>query len=324
VVFYWPAASAYWLHTGLASASLPLLFRRVGVLLLASEVAMAQRRAEFKQGMHDLGWVEGKNVEYLFVYANGDADRLDALISELIGQKVDVILAGGTLPTRAAQRATKTIPIVMATVSNPVDAGFVASLAQPGGKITGIASQQDEVLGKLIGILYEVTPGAQRIAILLNERSPSYTAFWTAAQSACDALNLVALRVAASMPAQLSAAVGEIVRQRAQAVVVVPDTVYFSERAKLQILMQTTRLPVAYAAREHAFAGGLVSYAANSTANFGFAAKYVDRILKGTKPADLPVEQPTKFELVINLKTAKALGIIVPASVLVRADELIQ
>jgi putative ABC transport system substrate-binding protein len=298
--------------------------RRVGMLQIGSEAAGADRRAAFKQGMQDLGWLEGKNVEYRFVYADGDVDRLGALASELIGQKVDVIVAASSPAARAAQRATKAIPIVMTNVADAVGNGLVASLAKPGGNITGITGQQEEVLGKLIGILHEVTPGARRIAVLLNDSNPSHAMYWAGAQSACAALDLVALRVVASTPAQLGAAVGEIVRQRSQAIVVVSDGMYLAERAKLQALMQTTRLPVAYGLREHVVAGGLLSYAADLAANYRYAAKYVDKILKGAKPADLPVEQPTKFELVINLKTAKALGITIPQSVLLRADEVIQ
>jgi putative tryptophan/tyrosine transport system substrate-binding protein len=297
--------------------------RRVGMLVFASEPATAHFRAAFKQGMHDLGWLEGKNVEFRVVYANGDVGGLDALASELVGQKVEVIVVSPQA-ARAAQRATKTIPIVMAGAANAVGNGFVASLARPGGNITGISNQVEEVLGKLIGILHEVTPGARRIAILLNESQPSHPVLWAAAQSACAALDLVALRVVASAPAQFGAAVGEIVRQRSQAVVVVSDAVYFNERAKLQELMQTTRLPAAYGLREHVVAGGLLSYAADLAANFRYAAKYVDKLLKGAKPANLPVEQPTKCELVINLKTAKALGLTIPQSLLLRADEVIQ
>jgi putative ABC transport system substrate-binding protein len=294
------------------------------MLSFSSEATFAHLRAAFAQGMHDLGWLEGKNVEYRIVYANGDVDRLDALAGELIGQKAEVILVSSQQTARAAQRATKTIPVVMAGVSNAVGAGFVAGLAKPGGNITGFTSQQEELLGKLIGILHEVTPGARRIAILLNESNPSQAVFWASAQSACAALDLVALRVVASAPAQFGAAVEQIVRQPSRAVVVVPDTVYFNERAKLQVLMHATRLPAAYGLREHVFAGGLLSYAADLAASFRHAAKYVDKILRGAKPADLPVEQPTKYELVINLKTAKSLGLTIPQSVLVRADEVIQ
>jgi ABC-type uncharacterized transport system substrate-binding protein len=297
--------------------------RRVGLLQLASEAAGVHLRAAFKQGMLDLGWMEGKNVEYQFVYANGDVSRLDPLAGQLIGQRAEVIVVSSGQTAGAAQRATKTIPIVMAGVSNAVGAGFVASLAKPGGNITGFTSQQEEVLGKLIGILHEVTPGARRIAILLNESYPANEVWWAGAQSACAALDLVALRVVASAPAQLGAAVEQIVRQRSQAVVVVSDGMFFAERAKLQDLIQPTRLPVVYALRDHVVAGGLLSYGADLPASYRNAAKYVDKILKGAKPADLPVEHATKFEPVINLKTAKGLGITIPKDVLLRADEVI-
>jgi putative tryptophan/tyrosine transport system substrate-binding protein len=297
--------------------------RRVGILQFASEAAGAQMRTAFTQGMHDLGWLEGKDIEYRFVHADGAVNRLDALVSELIGQKVEVIVLSSQQAARAAQRATKTIPIVMAGVSDAVGAGFVVSLARPGGNITGFTSQQEEVVGKLIGILHEVVPSARRIALLLNESYPSHAVFWAGAQSACAALDLVALRAVASAPAQLGAAIEQIVRQQSQAVVVIPDGMFLAERAKLQELMQTARLPVAYALREHVIAGGLLSYGADLAANYRNAAKYVDKILKGAKPADLPVEQATKFDLVINLKTAKALGLTIPQSMLLRAEKVI-
>jgi len=269
------------------------------------------------------GLLEGKNIEYRFASADGDATRLDAAAADLIGQEVDVIVAAGSVATRAAQRATTTIPIVMASASNAVGNGFVASLAKPGGNITGTSSQTEDVLRKLIEILHEVTPNARRFAFLLNESNQSHDAFWAVAQSACAALDLVAIRVVASAPAQLGTAVEQIVRQRSQAVVVISDPLYFGERAKLQALTQTASLPVAYGLREHVVAGGLLSYATDLAATFRHTAKFVDKILKGAKPTDLPVEQPPTFELVINLKAAKALGITVPQSVLVSADEVI-
>ena len=298
--------------------------RRVGFLAFSTEATNAHLRTAFKQGMRDLGWLEGKNVEYRFVHPNGDVDRLDALASELIGQRVDVILVGSSQSAHATQQATKTIPIVLAGVGNAVGAGLVASLAKPGGNITGFTAQQDEALGKLIGILHEISPGARRIAILLNESNPLHVAYWVGAQSACAALDLVALRVVASTAAQLGPAVEQMVRQRAQAIVVISDGMYFTERAKLQELLQATRLPVAYGLRDHVLVGGLLSYGYDIDANYRNAAKYVDKILKGAKPADLPVEQATKFDLLINLKTAKALGLTIPQSFLLRADEVIQ
>jgi putative ABC transport system substrate-binding protein len=212
----------------------------------------------------------------------------------------------------------------MAAGPNAVGNGFVASLAHPGGNTTGITTQQEEVLGKLIEILHEVAPLARRIAILLNENNPSHPEYWVGGQSACAALKLDAQRVVASVPAQLGPAVEQIVRQQAQAVVVVADAMYLAQGAKLQELMQPTRLPVAYGWREHVAAGGLLSYSADLPGSFRYAAKWVDKILKGAKPADIPVEQPARFELVINLKTAKAIGLTIPQSLLLRADEVIE
>jgi putative ABC transport system substrate-binding protein len=298
--------------------------RRVGWLSLGSDATVADLGAAFKQGLRELGWLDGKNVEYRIVYADGDESRLDALARELVGQQVEVILVGNGQSARAAQRSTKTIPIVMAGLANAVGVGLVASLARPEGNITGFTSQQVEVLGKVIGFLHEIVPDARRIAILLNEGNPSHAAYWASAQEACAGLNLVALRVVASTNEQLGTAVEEIVRQRSQAIVVMGDAMYFTARAKLQGLMQSTRLPVAYELRDHVIAGGLLSYGYDSAANYRNAAKYVDKILKGAKPADLPVEQATKFDLVINLKTAEALGLKIPQSLLLRADEVIR
>ena len=297
---------------------------RVGLLSGASEATAGHLIMAFKHGMNDLGWTDGKNVEYRVAYADGNMNRLDALAGELIGQKAEVIVVSSQQAARAAQRATKTLPIVMAGVSNAVGEGFVASLANPGGNITGFTSQQEAVLGKLIGILHEVVPGARRIALLVNESYPSHAVFWAGAQSACAALDLVALRAVANGPAQLGPAVEQLVRQQAQAVVVIPDSMYFAERMKLQELMQAARLPAVHMLRDHVVAGGLLSYGADLPANYRSASKYVDKILKGSKPADLPVEHTTKFELVINLRTAKALAITIPQAILVRADEVIQ
>jgi putative tryptophan/tyrosine transport system substrate-binding protein len=307
-----------------AHAQPAMTLRRIGILTLPSESAVAPQFHAFVGAMRDLGWLEGKNIAYQFVYANGDMDRLDALASALVQQGVDVILAPSSPSARAAQRVTKTIPIVMGSVSNPVGNGFVASLAKPGGNITGISNQAEDGLNKPIAILHEIVPGARRFAILLNETSPSYAAFWAAAQRACTALNVVALKVVANTPPQLIPATAQIVRQQSQAVVVPVDSLYLNNRAQLQELMQSTRLPVAYGWREHVFDGGLLSYGPDIVASFQHAAQYVDKILKGAKPADLPVEQPTKFDLVINLKTAKALGLTVPQSLLLRADLVIQ
>ena len=209
-------------------------------------------------------------------------------------------------------------------IGNAVANDFVKSLAKPGGNITGISSQSDDVLAKLIEILHAAVPGAKRFAVLLNGSNPLYPLFWDVAQHACAELGLVPTRITASAPAELDHAVEEMVRQRSQAVVVAADGVYSAARARLQELLQATRLPAAYGLREHAAIGGLLSYAPDLAGNFRYAAKFVDKILNGTPPADLPVEQPTKFTMVINLAAAKRIGLVIPQSLLIRADELIQ
>jgi len=298
--------------------------RRVGYLGVTSMATGGQVVDAFKQGMHDLGWVEGSNVEYRMAFAEGDASRLDALARALVGQQVEVIAVGSAQAARAAQKATRTVPIVMTGVGNAVESGFVASLASPGGNVTGISAQSEEVLAKLIEILHGVVPSARRISFLLNESNPTYSVLWASAQAACAKLRLVALPVAANSAAEFSAAAQQILGNRSQAVVVVGDATFFAERVRLLNRMQTTRLPVAYMWRELVVAGGLLSYAFDLAASFRYSAKWVDKILKGVKPANLPVEQPTKFELVINLKTAKAMGLAVPKSLLLRADEVIE
>lgn len=298
--------------------------RRVGVLQVPSEAASAQRDEAFRQGMLELGWVAGKHIEYRYAYADGDVSRLDALARGLIDQKAEVILNSSGASTRALQRATKTTPIVMVNVSNPVGNGFVASLARPGGNITGLSNQQEDVLGKLIELLHELVPSARRLAIVVNENNPSQAVLWAAAQKACVALGLQPIRVPADAPDQLAAAVAHIVNLRAQAAVFIADPMFTSQRDHIHALMMPTRLPAGYGLRDHVLAGGLLSYGVNFDERWRYAAKYVDNILKGARPADLPVEQPTRFELVINLKAAKALGLTIPKTLLMRADEVVE
>jgi len=282
-------------------------------------------RAPFKRGMQELGWHEGKNIEYRVAAAAGDVGHLDALARELAVQGVDVIVAPTSSTTRAALRATTTIPIVMAGVGDPVAEGFVSSLSRPGGNVTGISNQSTELMAKLVQLLHEVVPLARRVAVMLNHGSPTGAALNRAsAQSACAALGLTPIWAAASTPAELAGALEQIVGQRAQAVVVPADTMYYSERARLHTLLMAKGLPAACGHRENVVAGGLLGYTSNYVANFHRAAKFVDKILKGARPSEMPIEQPTKFELIVNLKTAKALGIVMPQSLLLRADEVIE
>ena len=298
--------------------------RRVGSLSIASRSATVPFYDAFKDGMRELGWLEGQNIEYRFLFADGQAERLDSLATELLAQNVEVVVVGPPQAARALQKATVTVPIVMANVSNAVGNRFVASLARPGGNITGITAQNEVVLAKLIQLLHEAAPAAQRIAILLNEGNPSHEAFWSAAQSACRILKLTPLRVVANAPDLIEAAVAQALRGQSQAIVVVADAMFLTERARLTALVRAAKLPVAYGVREHVLDEGLLSYAADIKRNYRDAATYVDKILKGAKPADLPVAQPTRYELVLNMKTAKALGLTIPQTLLVRADEVIR
>ncbi|MGB7303627.1 MAG: ABC transporter substrate-binding protein [Burkholderiaceae bacterium] len=274
--------------------------------------------------MRELGWVEGVNVSYQYVYANGDMSQLDRFARDLVSQRPEVILVPAPPAVRAVSGVTKTIPMVMANVSNAVGNGFISSLAKPGGNITGITSQFEDVLGKLISILHEVSPDARRISVLLNETNPSHRVFWEVAQSACLTLGLEPIRNVANTPAQLAIVADKINQQQSQAVVVVADGMFWSLRSQLNDSLLTTGLPVAYQMHAHAYAGGLLSYASNLKKNFHHAAKFVDKILKGANPATLPVEQPTDFELIVNMKTAKKLGINIPAAVLLQADVVVQ
>jgi putative ABC transport system substrate-binding protein len=297
---------------------------RVGLIFYTRETASAVYLSAFARGMRQLGWEEGKNIVYQGAYPDGDLSRLEGLASSLIADHVDVIVASYSPAVRAAQRVTKTVPIVFTPLSDVVGNGYVLSLARPGGNVTGIASQFEDVLPKLVEFLHAIAPGARRIAVLVNENNLSHGTFWRAAQEACAVLNLFAYRVVANSSAQFEAALEEMTRARIEAVLVGNDFLFLGQRVALHERLQAARLPAAYGFPEHVAVGGLLSYGSSLVAGYEQVATYVDRILRGSKPADLPVEQPTKFELVVNLKTAAALGLTVPQTVLLRADALIR
>jgi putative ABC transport system substrate-binding protein len=297
--------------------------RRIGVLSVGPAASNAPNDA-FRQGMRELGWLEGRNVEYRITEDQGDSSRLAALVEQLIAQHVEVIVTGSAAGTRAAQRATKTIPIVMAFIVDAVGNGLVASLASPGGNTTGVSNQLEDIFGKLIEYLHVAVPQARRIAVLLNEDNPSQATYWAAAERSSAVSGLAALRVLAGPPTRFGAAVDQIVAQRAQAVVVHADPLFSAHRGLLAELLRPTRLPVAYSLSDSVRDGGLLSYGPDVVASYRAAAKYVDKILKGAKAADLPVEQPTRFELVINQTTARTLGLTIPQTLLLRADRVIQ
>ena len=284
-------------------------------------------RVAFRQGMRDLGYVEGRNVVIEFRDAERKTERLPALAAELVALKVDVIVTeGGTLGPRVAMEATTTIPIVF-VAGDPVGSGLVTSLARPGGNVTGLSSLGPELVGKSLELLKQVLPGVDRVAILrqpvaLGERVAKD--MLKAADVAARALGVQPQFIEARDPDELDRAFSDISRARVGALSVLPANMFLREHRRLVDLAARNRLPAVYTSREFVDAGGLMSYGANQADLFRRAATYVDRIRKGAKPGDLPVEQPTKFELVINLKTAKALGLTIPQSVLARADEVIQ
>jgi ABC-type uncharacterized transport system substrate-binding protein len=299
---------------------------RIGFLVL-NMAAAAHPPEAFRQGLRDLGYVEGRNVVIEYRDAEGKPERLPALAAELVALKVDVILAAGETHALAAKQATKTIPIVFAVAADPVASGLVTSLARPGGNVTGLSVLAPELVGKCLEQLKQAVPGVSRVAVLWQpgghgERTDKDMR--KEAEVAARALGVRLQLVEARGPADLDRAFSDMTKARAGALTVLPSAMLFTERRRLADLAARNRLPAVYPAREYVDAGGLMAYGANVADLFRRAATYVDKILKGAKPPDLPVEQPTKFELVINLKTAKALGLTIPQSLLQRADEVIQ
>jgi putative ABC transport system substrate-binding protein len=283
----------------------------------------------FRQGLRDLGYVEGRNVVIEYRSAEGKLERLPALAAELVALKVDVIVAASTLAALAAKQATRTLPIVFAGAGDPAQSGLVTSLARPGGNVTGLSLLAPELVGKRLELLKQAVPGVTRVAVLwqpggggLGDRTEKD--MLKGAEVAARALGMRLQFVEARGPADIDRAFSEMTRARAGALTVLGSTMFFSEQRRLVDLAAKNRLPAVYGLREYVDAGGLMSYGPNVADLYRRAATYVDKILKGAKPADLPVEQPTKFELVINLKTAKALGLTIPPSLLGRADEVIQ
>jgi ABC-type uncharacterized transport system substrate-binding protein len=277
----------------------------------------------FRQQMRQLGYVEGQNVTFEPRWGQGDDDRLPKLAAELVGLKVDLIVTGGTAAAVAAKRATSTIPIVTATGSDPVAVGLVASLRQPGGNVTGLTSINSELAAKRLDFLRNVTPRATRMAILWDERDAGARLGASETEAAAKTAGLTIHSVSVGN-AGLEAAFATVVRARAGGLVVVSTSKLFSYRKRIAELAVKHRLPTVVGIRDYADAGCLASYGTDYPDLFRRAATFVDKILKGAKPADLPMEQPTKFELVVNLKTAKALGLTIPQSLLGRADEVIQ
>jgi putative tryptophan/tyrosine transport system substrate-binding protein len=298
---------------------------RIGFILTGTPDVTQHLTEALKEGLREFGYLEGSNLAFERRSAEGRPERLPGLAAELVQLKLDVIVTGSNPVIAAVKQATATIPIVMAVSRDPVGAGFIASLRQPGGNITGLANDPaPEIQAKNLEFLREAVPRISRVALLWNPVDPGAQAYRNAVENAARRLGVTFHAVEARGHQQLEAAFAAMLRERADGVVVLQDPVLLSARRQVVALSVRHRLPAVYALREFVEVGGLMSYGVNVAHQFRRAAAYVDKILKGAKPADLPVEQPTKFELVINLKTAKALGLTIPQSLLVRADEIIQ
>ena len=296
---------------------------RVGVLAGGGDLFRAGFES-FRQRLRELGYVEDKNIALFVLTAEGRADRYPELAVELVQLRVDVILAQGNAALAALKQATPTIPIVMAQVGDPVGSGFVASLARPGGNITGLSNMAEGVSGKWVELLKETSPKITRLAVLWDPRLGAHMAMWKGIQDAGQALNVTPLAWEVRGPDDIERAFSAMGTERIGALVILPYPVAGQNRRLIVDLAAKHRLPAIYAFREFAEAGCLMTYGPNNADLYRRAANYVDRILKGAKPAELPVEQPTTFELIINLRTAKALGLTVPSSLLLRADQVIE
>jgi putative ABC transport system substrate-binding protein len=307
-----------------AEAQQPTKVPRIGYLGGASTSANAARIEAFRQGLRELGYVEGKNIVIEWRSSEGKADRLPGLAAELVRLKVDVIVTGGAAATRPAKEATVTIPIVMAQDNDPVGNGFVASLARPGGNITGLATLAPELSGKLLELLKETVPRLSRVAVLGTSTIPGSGQMLREVELAAEAFGVKLQYLDVLSPKDIEPAFRAAGKGRADAVLVLGGPVLVSHRTQIADLTAKNRLPAVYGQAEFMDAGGLMFYGASITEMFRRAATYVDKILKGAKPADLPVEQPTKFEFIINLKAAKQIGLTIPPNVLARADKVIR
>ena len=308
----------------IADAQQPAKILRIGYLSSDSPSTIAVRIEAFRQGLRDLGNVEGKNIVIVWRFAQGKADRLHGLATELVRLKVDVIVTSGPAATRAAKEATVTIPIVTAQDPDPVGDGLVASLARPGGNITGLSTLAPEISGKRLELAKDIVPTLSRVAVLASSTTPGNPQALKETELAARALGVQLHFLEVLTSKAIETAFRAASKEGADAVLVLQSPVFVNERRQLAELAVKFRLPVIYDRREFVDDGGLICYGTNFTDLSHRAATYVDRILKGAKPADLPVEQPTKFELVINLKAARRIGLTIPQNVLARADRVIK
>jgi putative ABC transport system substrate-binding protein len=316
------AGALAWAGAGRAQA--PAKVRRIGLLSPISPSDTALWHQAFRLGLRDLGWVEGKNISIEYRYAEGRHDRLPDLAADLVRLKVDIIVATVTSDALAAQKATTAIPIVVAGGGDPVAFGLVESLARPGGNVTGLSQMSLELAGKRLELLKELVPKLSRVAVLWNPQGATSTLNWKEIQLPARQLGVQLHSLEVRSSNEFDKAFEDATRARAGAIFIMPDPVNAANLKRIAGLAATSRLPSIFHLTEFADAGGLAAYGPDRADMFRRAATFVDKILKGAKPADLPIEQPTKFELVVNLKTAKAIGITIPQSVLFRADRVIE
>ena len=298
---------------------------RIGYLSAPSRKSVERPVEAFLTALRSLGWVEGKNLQIEYRWAEGNVERLPALAAELVALKVDLIVAPAATAVLAAKSATRNIPIVMIVPADPVGSGLVASLRQPGGNVTGTAGNTGlEFLGKQLQFMKEMVPRASRVAFLWVASNPDSQLHWKELQAAAGSLKLQIQSLTLRGPEEFEGAFATMARDKVNALLLSRDAVFLVNRKKLTDLAVKSRMPTMFNHSESVEDGGLAAYAVNMTAFIGQAARYVDKILKGAKPADLPVEQPTTFELIVNKKTASALGMKIPDAVLLRADRIIE
>ncbi len=319
LVLYCLLATVLLMTVAPAEAQQPVKVPRIGLLRLGS---LTDPNVEaFRQGLRDLGYFDGKNILIEYRSAQGKPDRLAILAEELVRLKVAIIVAGGTEAIRAVKKATGTIPIVMAISSDPLGSGLVESLAKPGGNVTGLSSLSPELSGKRLELFREAFPKARRIAVLWYKAS---NAAFGETQAAAQTLGLKILSLEVRGPEDLDSAFALMTRERPDGLVTIPSAFWAANRKRIVEFAEKNRLPAVHPNELFVEDGGLMSYAASVQDSYRRAATYVDKILKGSKPADLPVEQPMKFEFIVNLKTAKQIGLTIPPNVLVRADKVIR
>ena len=323
-MFLWLSVVAALGGTAISDAQQLKKVARIGFLASSSSERVKSRLAAFQQGLRELGYVEGKNVIVEYRSAEGKFERLPEIASELVRLKVDLLVVEGAPAAHATKNATSVIPIVIGNAADPVGTGLVASLARPGGNITGLSDFNLGVVTKRLELLKEIVPSASRIAVLWNPTNPTNPLQLKETQTAAPGLGVTLLSLEAKGADDIERAFSAIRKERPGALIVIGDPMFGTHQKRITQLTIKSRLPAIYGAPESVDAGGLMSYGTNFADLFRRAATYVDKILKGTKPADLPVEQPKKFEFIINLKAAKQIGLTIPPNVLVRADRVIR